>query len=167
MKPRSQGFTLLEMIVVISIMGILGVVLAGRLQRYAAVAEKTSMEYTANQINTALTFEFASRMTKGRREVQDMLAVNPVKLLAQKPINYLGEYRDPPAGEEYEGHWYFDSERRELVYLVRRGDDFLPDSEGKKRVRYRVKLLFDEPEPGAPKQLVGAIIELIEPYKWL
>ena len=85
MGPRrlarpTAGFTLLELIVVISIIGILGTVLAERLLRYAELAEKTSMEYTANVINSALLFEFAGRVIGGKRdEIPDLLSTNPMK----------------------------------------------------------------------------------------
>ena len=101
-----RGFTLLELVVVISIIGILGVVLAQRLQRYAELAEKTSMEYTANVINTALLFEFSSRITKSRRgDIPSLADVNPVKWLAPQPGNYLGEFRDQPVNEGQLVNW--------------------------------------------------------------
>jgi len=162
-----HGFTLLELIVVISIIGVLGVMLSERLQRYAEFAEKTSMEYTANIINSGLLFEFAHRLTQGGRgSIADLVNINPVQWLAQKPTNYLGEFRDPPAGEEYAGNWYYDAARNELVYLIKRGDNFQAGADGKKHVRYRVKLLYDEAEQGAPKSLVGAILTPVERYKW-
>ena len=172
MDPRrlarpTAGFTLLELIVVISIIGILGTVLAERLLRYAELAEKTSMEYTANVINSALLFEFAGRVIGGKRdEIPDLLSTNPMKWLAQKPGNYLGELRDPPLNEDRLGNWYYDPTGHELVYLVRRGDNFQADREGKKRVRYQVKMLYDEAQPGAGKSWVGAVLAPVEPYKW-
>jgi len=166
-NPRStQGFTLLELIVVISIIGILGVVLAERLQRYAEFAEKTSMEYTANIINSALLFEFAARIIHGKKvDIPELALINPVKWLAQQPSNYLGEFRGPPLNEDQLGNWYYDTADHELVYLVRRGDNFQPDSTGKKRVRYRVKFL-DEIEAGGGKITNGAVIAPVEAYKW-
>lgn len=161
------GFTLLELVVVISIIGIFAVLLTERLQRYAEFAEKTSMEYTANIINSALLFEFATLVIRGRRdEIPDLLTTNPIKWLAQKPGNYLGEFRDPSLNEDQRGNWYYDAANHELVYLVRRGDEFQPDSAGKKRVRYRIKFLYDEIEAGAGKITVGAVMAPVETYKW-
>jgi prepilin-type N-terminal cleavage/methylation domain-containing protein len=163
----APGFTLLELIVVISIIGIFAVLLTERLQRYAEFAEKTSMEYTANIINSALLFEFASRVIRGKRsDIPELSEVNPVKWLGQQPSNYLGEFRDPPLNEDQLGNWYYDAASHELVYLVRRGDNFQPDSAGKKRVRYRVKFLYDEIEAGSGKMMVGAVMAPVEAYKW-
>ena len=115
------GFTLLELVVVISILGIFAVLVIDRLHRYAEFAEKTSMEYTANIINSALLFEFATRVIRGKRgEIPQLAQVNPVKWLAQEPSNYLGEFRDPPLNEDQRGNWYYDAANSELVYLVRR-----------------------------------------------
>ena len=163
----TRGFTLLELVVVISILGIFAVLVIERLQRYAEFAEKTSMEYTANIVNSALLFEFASRVIRGKRgEIPQLAQVNPVKWLAQEPSNYLGEFRDPPLNDDQRGNWYYDAANSELVYLVRRGDNFQPDSMGKKRVRYRVKFLYDEIESGSGKITVGAVMAPVETYKW-
>jgi general secretion pathway protein G len=160
----SRGFTLLELTIVICIIAVLGAVLADRLQRYAEFAEKTSMEYTANTINTALLFEFAQHIISGnRKDLPTLMQANPMSWLAQKPTNYLGELHDPPTDPEQGGSWYYDAGDHLLVYLVRRGDNFQADSAGLKRVRYRVKLLYDEAQPTS---LIGMILSPVEPYKW-
>jgi general secretion pathway protein G len=84
-------------------------------------------------------------------------------LLAQKPANYLGEFADAPSGGDPTGNWYYDTKNHFLVYLVRRADDFEPDSTGAKRVRYRVKVLYDNEDP---RGMVGLILTPVEPYKW-
>lgn len=160
----TKGFTLLELVVVICIISTLGAFLANRLQSTAELAEKTSMEYIANEISTALLFEFANNMVRGTQgKIPGMMQTNPMDWLVQKPANYLGEFADAPSGEDQLGNWYYDTRDHVLVYLVRRGDYFHPDSTGAKRVRYRVKVLFDTDEPRA---VVGVILSPVEPYKW-
>jgi prepilin-type N-terminal cleavage/methylation domain-containing protein len=166
-KRTPRGFTLLELIVVISIIGILGVVVIERLQRYAEFAEKTSMEYTANIVNSGLLFEFARRLTHGERGgIPALVGVNPVQWLAQKPTNYLGEFRDPPVGDEFPGNWYYDTGTRELVYLIKRSSNFQTGASGKNEVRYRIRLHYDEDAPGGPKSVVAAVLTPVEPYRW-
>jgi len=165
---RVRGFTLLELIVVISIISVMGIALTERLVKYAEVAEKTSMEYTANTINTALLFEFAEHIIRGRRgDISAMVDANPVMFLAQPPSNYLGEFSDPPANEAQRGNWYYDTAAHELVYLVKRGDNFQADGAGLKRVRYRVTILYDRDAVGRPiTGIVGVVIKPVEPYRW-
>jgi prepilin-type N-terminal cleavage/methylation domain-containing protein len=159
-----RGFTLFEFVIVISIIAILGSILLTRLQNTAELAEKTSMEYTANQISSALLFEFANNVIRNNQAQNPKLAqANPMSWLAQKPSNYLGEFRDAPANSDQAGNWYYDTGDHLLVYLVRRGDNFQPDSAGQKRVRYRVKLVYDDTEP---RSLVGMSLSPVEPYKW-
>jgi prepilin-type N-terminal cleavage/methylation domain-containing protein len=163
-RHRTQGFTLFEFVIVISIIAILGAILLGRLQDTAEAAEKSSMEYTANQINSALLFEFANNVIRGTRgKIPGMVRANPVNLLAQKPANYLGEFHVPPKEPDPLGNWYYDPSDHVLVYLVKRGDDFKPDSSGAKRVRYRVEVLYDDE---TPKMMVGVMLKPVEGYKW-
>lgn len=164
-NPRAiSGFTLLELVIVICIVAILGAVLADRLQRTAELAERSSMEQTASEINTALLLEFAENVIRNKREsISGMVNVNPVTWLAQKPSNYLGEFADAPPAGDASGNWYYDTKDHVLVYLVRRGDDFEPDSAGMKRVRYRVKPLYEETDS---RVVVGMILSPVESYKW-
>jgi prepilin-type N-terminal cleavage/methylation domain-containing protein len=159
-----RGFSLLELVVVISIIAIFAAVLLGRLKNTAAIAEKTTMEATVNQINTALLFEFAADVIHNTRDkIPALASKNPVDWLAQPPSNYLGEFAATPKQPEPGGNWYFDTTDHFLVYTVQRGEEFQPDSTGLKRVRYRVKLLYDDTEP---KVMVGVILSPVEPYKW-
>lgn len=159
------GFTLFEFVIVITIIATLGAVLMSRLQNTAELAEKASMEYTADELRTAMLMEFADNVIHSTPAKNvGLVQANPMDWLLQKPSNYLGEFRDPPANAEQTGHWYYDTHDHLLVYLVRHGDDFQPDSAGLKRVRYRVKLVYDETEP---KAIVGLVLAPVEPYKWL
>jgi prepilin-type N-terminal cleavage/methylation domain-containing protein len=160
----ARGFTLLELVLVIAIVGILGSVLLTKLGTTAEFAEKTSMEYTADTRNEALLFEFAHHIIDGsRRDIPALAVANPMSWLARKPANYLGELRDTPGKPEELGNWYYDLQSHELVYLVKRGDNFQTDSAGLKRVRYRVALEYD---PALPKSPVGMVLVPVEPYKW-
>jgi prepilin-type N-terminal cleavage/methylation domain-containing protein len=159
------GFTLFEFVIVITIIATLGALLMTRLQNTAELAEKASMETTANEIRTAMLLEFASNVIHGTTAKNaGLVQANPMDWLVQKPSNYLGEFRDPPANSEQTGNWYYDTGDHLLVYLVRHGDSFRPDSAGLKRVRFRVKLVYDETEP---KAIVGMVLIPVEPYKWL
>jgi len=159
-----RGFTLFEFVIVISIIATLAAVLVGRLESTAAIAEKTAMETTVNQINTALLFEFADDVIHNTRgKIPAMVGRNPVDMLAQPPSNYVGEFSKAPEQPNPAGGWYFDTTDRSLVYTVRRGDEFQPDSAGIKRVRYRIKLLYDNAEP---RGTVGVILSPVESYKW-
>ena len=162
---KPYGFTLFEFVIVITIIATLGSVLMTRLQNTAELAEKVSMETTANELRTAMLLEFASNVIHGTSAKNVGLAqANPMNWLLQKPSNYLGEFRDPPGNAEQTGNWYYDTGDHLLVYLVRHGSEFQPDSAGLKRVRYRVKLVYDETEP---KAIVGLLLAPVESYKWL
>jgi prepilin-type N-terminal cleavage/methylation domain-containing protein len=164
-RRASRGFTLLELVVVLTILAILGGILMDRLGRYAEFAEKTSMEYTVNSINTALLMEYAELTMRNRRDDTFKLAQsNPVGALAQKPSNYLGEFTGPPAAADLGGNWYYDSSDHQLIYLVQRAENFQPDSTGAKRVRFKVMGYYDTTDP---RVLVGLVLSPVEPYHWL
>jgi prepilin-type N-terminal cleavage/methylation domain-containing protein len=160
----NTGFTLFELVVVLCILAILAEVLLQRISGTAAIAEKVAMENTVNQINTALLFEFANNVIRNTREkIPAMTEKNPMEWLAQYPSNYVGGFAVSPSTADTQGYWFYDTTEHLLVYTVRRGDDFQPDSEGLKRVRYKVKILYDSEES---KGMVGVVLSPVEPYKW-
>ncbi|HVS25970.1 MAG TPA: type II secretion system protein [Burkholderiales bacterium] len=170
-NANQHGFTLFELIIVIIVLSLLITVLLSRVPLYQELAEKTAMEQTAGVIRSALHLRVASYLVKGRvNEMTGLVKDNPMNWLAEKPQNYLGEYYEPKPGEVPAGNWYYDLKTHELVYLVERGEHFVPGKGGLKRVRYRVTLLYND-ESGvsvAPdkKELGGVVFQLVEPYTW-
>jgi hypothetical protein len=65
------------------------------------------------------------------------------------------------------GSWYFDRQRRELVYLPLRDSQLAADREGVKRIRWQLRLV--RAQAGARKDDAAALgiqLALMEPYQW-
>jgi prepilin-type N-terminal cleavage/methylation domain-containing protein len=171
MKNR-RGFTLLELILVISIVGVLAGVFLSRVPYYQEQAEKTVMEQMAGAIQSALTMRTGSLMTHGvanAKELNSLESDNPMDWLQQKPRNYVGEFFDPTEKAIAPGHWMFDLKSHDLVYVLDRSDHFKPGKDGRKWIRFHVKFEYELPPGGAAngkKALASSLFEPTEPYHW-
>ena len=170
---RENGFTLIEFVVVIIIISTLAAVLMDRMLFYQEAAEKAAMEQLAGTLRSALHFQIADRLLNGKTaDIAELAQDNPMDWLAEHPSNYVGDRFAPRAGDVPRGHWYFDLKDRHLVYVVSRGEHFTPNPQGRKEVRYVVRLIFKqnkakEDARSADIQLVnGVILAPVQPYAW-
>lgn len=170
--PRSsRGFTLIELIVVITIIVLLAGVLLTRIWFYQEQAEKAAMEQTAGAVQSALVMQYGHLLARGRdAEVKKLVEENPMHWLMQKPQNYAGEYFGMTPAAIAPGNWAFDLKTRELIYVPYRTEYFDPGKDGLKWVRYHVHQEY-EPVPGSKKkgdqELVSILFEPVESYQWL
>jgi len=170
---RANGFTLFEFVVVIIIISTLGAVLLDRMLFYQEATEKAAMEQLVGTLRSALRFQIADKLIKGKAQTIPGLAEdNPMHWLAEQPVNYVGERFAPNAGEVPKGNWYFDLKDRQLVYVVSRGGHFIPNKRGLKEVRYAVRLAYAQKEAQADLKIAdtqevnGVFLALVEPYTW-
>jgi len=169
--PGSQaGFTLFELIVVICIVSVMAFTLLDRLQVYKEGAEKAVMQQTAAAIKSALQMRVASYMIHGRQsEIENLRTENPVNWLQERPENYAGEFYADAYARVRPGSWYFDLARREFIYVVDLGTHFKPGPDGRKWVRYRVTIDYEQlPEKDAPPRMVFSALSFspVQAYEW-
>jgi prepilin-type N-terminal cleavage/methylation domain-containing protein len=168
-----RGFTLLELIVVISVIAILIGTLLKRVPVYIEQAEQAAMEQTAGAIQTALTMRVGSLMAHGaasEKELKVLAADNPVNWLQQKPKNYAGAYFSPSPQTVTPGQWVFDLKSRDLIYVLDRSANFTPGKDGQKWIRFHVKFEYETSRGSSADEksgLTSTIFEPIEPYRWM
>lgn len=180
-NPRSsKGFTLIELIVAVTIIALLAGVLINRIWFYSEQAEKAAMEQVAGALQSALVMQYGHLLTHGNEaEAKNLVNENPARWLMRKPPNYAGEFYGMTPAAIPPGSWAFDLKTRELIYVPERSDNFVPGRDGRKWVRYRARLEY-EPMPvvaasgvagpgvtgkGAG-ELSGVLFEPVERYQW-
>ena len=160
-SQSSRGFTLIELIVVITIVVILAGVLLQRIWFYQEQAEKAAMEYTASVVQSALVMQYGHLLTRGREaEIKNLVTENPMRWLMQKPANYSGEFYGMTPASVAPGSWAFDLKSRELIYVPYRTEYFVQGKDGLKWVRYRARLEY-EPLPGSKDKWVQELTSLL------
>jgi len=161
-RSRGRGFTLLELAIVLGIVSVLAAFFLDRALVSLEAAERMAMETQARAIGSALQLQMAAMITSGReRDMTKLAQGNPIELLVTRPQNYLGERKGKPQDEDAQGHWYYDLDTGDLVYLVRRGERFAVEGNENKEVRYRVRVVR---EGGV---VVGVVFQPLRPYRWL
>ncbi len=165
-----RGFTLYELIVVICIIALAAGLLLNRMRFYQEAAEKTAMQQTAAAIKSALQMRVAAYMIDGRdSEIEQLRTEDPIRWLQEPPTDFAGEFYADAYTRVRPGSWYFDLSRRELVYVINLGNNFKPGLDGRKWVRYRVRIEYEElPQKEGPAHRALSAVSLVpvEPYVW-
>ena len=169
---RARGFSLLELVVVIVLIGVLLGVAIERLLVLKAQAERAAMETVLGSVRSGITIRMAELIAKNRtREIADLVDANPMSVLAELPPNYLGDLFGPNPEVLQPGMWYFDTRERTLCYLVESTEYFQAGGGGVPRARFRVQPIFEDVnrnrrfERGVDT-VRGLHLVAIEPYAW-
>jgi len=170
-KGLSQrGFTLLELAVVVSIISILAVFALNRYYKLLVDVERTSMNHDIGVMRSAVSLQFADHYVRGDMVgLKQLIGSNPMELLAEKPVNYLGEVLHSRQADIEPGNWYFDPAAQTLVYLVKNQLYFETALEGRARARFKIFPVYSEKQQGGVKTtyLSGLTLQALEPYRWL
>lgn len=170
-SARRCGFTLLELVIVITIIVIVLGIFLQRIPFYQEQAEKAAMDGVVGSIQSALVLQYGQIMTRGKASDMDFLVRdNPMNWLQKKPRNYAGEYFDPTPQSIPPGNWMFDLKSRDLIYVPRHTEHFKPGADGRNWIRFHVVLLYERPRLPSlrqgPSALTGVLFEPLAPYAW-
>lgn len=113
----ARGFTLLELVIVIVIIGVLAGFLLDRVLPLVGQAERVAFQQVRSQVQSALLLEAAERIARGESSsLGELAGANPMSLLLLPPGNYIGERSRPRIGDLPRRAWYFDTRDGRLVY---------------------------------------------------
>lgn len=164
-RQRARGFSLLENVVSVTLIGVFCGLLLERLTYYQEAAEKAVMELEVNKLKLALQVHIGDLIARNRAlDYAEIARENPVLWLDQPPVGYRGEFSSDASAELPRGSWYFDRSNAELVYLLNQDRNFRSPSEGRARVRWRVKTI--RPAAGGDGAVIGLQLAPAEPYSW-
>lgn len=158
---RQRGITAVEFAVVLLLLSVLLAGLAQALGYVQEQAEKTMVRYAVVALESGLKLEAVSRMTRGRStDVAKLAGEDPFQWVEPKPQGHRGEWREPAAGRQAESGWYWNGQRKEVIYVLARSDRFTPGPGGKAEIRYRI-----EAGAGGPGDIRTAL-RPVEAYQW-
>jgi prepilin-type N-terminal cleavage/methylation domain-containing protein len=163
MQRRRGGFSMLEFVLVVFVIGVLATVAINRFLFYQERTEKIAMESTLALVKMGLQLRLAEMMMGNRQsQAVELERENPMKWLDPPPANYAGEYSAPIKT----GNWYYASAERELVY-VPASTAFLDIAQsGSKELRYRVAIQTGRNEVTGQPMPIGVGVVASRSYKW-
>lgn len=166
-RRKGGGFSLLELVVAITLIGIFAGVLLNRLLFYQEAAEKALMEFEATKLKLALQIHIGDLIARNQPlNFARIARENPMRWLDQPIPGYRGEYEGEPPVDLPKGIWYFDRSRAELVYVLNQDRNFRSLSAGRSRVRWHVKTIRPDGIAAKDSTVIGLQFVPVEPYRW-
>lgn len=169
----ARGFTLLELVIVIVIIGVLAGFLLDRVLPLVGQAERVAFQQVRSQVQSALLLEAAERIARGESSTLSELAgANPMSLLLLPPGNYIGERSRPTLTDVPRAAWYFDSRDGRLVYRPGRQANIETSEGPNDRIELAVSFVFRDRngdgrfQPSAD-HFDGLRLAPVYPFRWL
>ena len=159
-RVRLRQRSYLESALYVIIAGVLAALLLHRLLQLSEVAEKTAMEATVARLQSAL-YVRAAKAVLEQRPLGAWQQRNPVELARAELPNYLGEFDHPDLATLEPGNWLYDRGRHELIYLVRRAQNFSGGTDPVPAIRFRLQVERTPSGTYSPYLLHAAT-----PYEW-
>lgn len=172
-RRSSSGFSLLELVIVITIISVLMTFAVSRLVALQVDAERVAMETVVGTLRSAIGIKVAENIIKQNGRANGLLdGSNPMNRLAEVPANYLGEFDGVDPATLEDGNWYFDKDARALVYLVRNRGFFDGGSSDPPRARFAVQLVYTDRNGNGRydqgiEEVEGVRLAAMEPYRWI
>ena len=168
---HQQGFTLLELVVVIIIISGLLYVAIDRLLKLEVSAERAALTQVIGNINSALGMVISKHIVQndiaGLREYIDS---NPMDLMAQTPPSYLGSYHGKPRHMVKGVNWYYDKDSHTLVYVSGSPEYLRSDGPEKSVIKLKIFPVYDDNNRNGRfdtgDTLVGLKLAATAPYHW-
>jgi general secretion pathway protein G len=158
----------LELAVAFALIALFAALLLQRMHYYQEAAERARIELEVTKLKVALQARIGAHIAEHRAvNYAAMARENPVGWLDQPMAGYRGEPGPAEAGLLPPGSWYFDREAAVLVYLPLRHANLAPDQSGRKRLRFRIRVVRAEAGPRKDDAaVVGLKLTPVEPFKW-
>lgn len=170
-RPRQQGFTLIELVVVIIIISSLLYFAFERLLKLEVQAERAAMIQVIGTINSAIGMAISKHILDGTiPALRNYIDSNPMDLLAQTPPSYLGSFADKPPKLPKGAIWYYDQAHHSLVYVTGSPHYFLSKGQKKSVTEFKILPVYDDNNHNgyfdAGDTLVGLKLAATAPYHW-
>ncbi|MDH5633384.1 MAG: prepilin-type N-terminal cleavage/methylation domain-containing protein [Gammaproteobacteria bacterium] len=158
-----RGFSLLELVVVITVVAVLAGVFLRTVPAWQARAEEAAMETVLGNLRSALNINVAAHIAKNETgKIAHLIRVNPMTNLADKPENYVGIVTDSSNVDSRV--WYYDNQSKELVYVVANHEGFVGGEGNPPRVKFVIKPVYVASSRRG--QLAGLKLVSTRPYGW-
>lgn len=172
-RPGSQGFSLLEWMIALSIIGVLVAVADMYLDDFEAQAERSAFRNTLTQLQVAAIYVRAEHVaTDTLDSLSQRLRENPVQWLDRPPPGrYLGALESPDFDELPTMSWHYDTASGYLVYKAEHVDALRNADPLPSRIRLQLALRFDDRDgdgmlDARDEPVTAFALEPVDDYEW-
>jgi len=171
---QASGFSLLELVIVIIIISTLLGFAIDKLLKLQVQAERSSMEGMIGILQSAISLTISEHIAKGKiPALKKYLHSNPMQLLADTPVNYLGSFESQPEDPE-PASWWYEQKSHSLVYFVLNQEHFVTESTDlseKRQAKFKIVAVYDDNNSNGRfdrgDALKGMRLSPVTKYHWI